>query len=947
MAHDVFISYSHHDKAAADAVCAKLEQHQIRCWIAPRDVVPGIEWADCIINAIHGTRVMVLVFSSNANESPQIRKEVERAVNKGVVIVPLRIEDVVPTRSLEYFMSNVHWLDALTPPLDQHLEHLAGTVKMLIERADAGDVNERYSGIRPDSPRHAQRKNTRWLGIIPLARRGLYLTVFAAVLLVVASSLAVWRHLHPPLRTPRLAVIGPTNNSNNPQYDYVSTQVADIVSAYLSQANVLNAVPREDIIQMQQDISVPADPGPCSGNLHPAPLQQVFAASYLVFGNFNLNTDPHVSKIHINLCLLNSNGNVIDNFERDWDEPTIGNFAKLAAEEFREKIGNVGLVPQDLTKVFPQDPDASRLYFQGLADMRVYNAAKARDELLDAAQKEDSSSMIHSALSQAWSMLRQDEKAKQEANLALSHLPDPFPLEYRTEIRASAAEMNKQWDLALPDYEDLSKSNPERLDLGLKFAFVQREAQQSDKELATLTLLSKLGPPLGKDPRISIEKARALIALSNFQGGIDAAESALAAANQKNFPVMQANANLQLCWAYLKVGKVDKASTSCDNAQQTFRSVKDFGSAAVALNGVANWLTETQRYKEARDAYDKVVAVQETAQDPLDLAGALLNRAKVSDLLEDLSPAETDLNRAIVVARSIQDTSDQARALDNLSVISQERGNMEAALKQATEARSLAHGISDKDAEATALSHIALAEAETGHLADALADNKSLLLMRTDPVQIAITSSYMGDIYFRLADFQSARANYQKAQDLFAQHQQPDNVNQILLDLAQIDLEERDFAAAEKKATQVLQAVSGKTDEDDSKADALASLLRALVGQSKLPEAGVRLKDLEQIKTSNGDVGFDVALAKGPVLIAQGKSAEALGILNKASSDALAKGEQFTALQLRLVAVQAMQKSGDNAGAAKTLSEIRASAQRFGFKLISNQANDLGHSLKL
>ena len=387
MAHDVFISYSHHDKAAADAVCAKLEQHQIRCWIAPRDVVPGVEWADCIISAINNTRIMVLVFSANANDSPQIRKEVERAVNKGVIIVPVRIEDVVPTRALEYFMSNVHWLDAITPPIERHLDHLAGTVKMLIERADSGDINQEYSGIRPSSLSGATSASKRWLGFIPFAQRRSFLAVFAIAILAAASSSILWRHFHPPLKTPRLAVIGPTNNSNNPQYDYVSTQVGDIVSAYLSQSNVLNAVPREDIIQMQQDISIPSDPGPCSGKVHPAPLQQVFAASYLVFGSFNLNTDPRVSKIHINLCLLNSNGDVLEKFERDSDETLVGDFAKLAAEDFRQKIGTPGLVPQDLTNVFPQDPDASRLYFQGLADMRVYNAAQARDELLAAAHQ--------------------------------------------------------------------------------------------------------------------------------------------------------------------------------------------------------------------------------------------------------------------------------------------------------------------------------------------------------------------------------------------------------------------------------------------------------------------------------------------------------------------------------------------------------------------------------
>jgi hypothetical protein len=135
MSYDVFISYSHHDKSAADAVCAKLEQHGIRCWIAPRDVAPGTEWAGSIIHAISRAKIMVLVFSKNANDSPQIRKEVERAVNKGVIVVPLRIEDVPPTESLEYFMSNVHWLDALTPPLEQHLNNLADTIRILLDRA--------------------------------------------------------------------------------------------------------------------------------------------------------------------------------------------------------------------------------------------------------------------------------------------------------------------------------------------------------------------------------------------------------------------------------------------------------------------------------------------------------------------------------------------------------------------------------------------------------------------------------------------------------------------------------------------------------------------------------------------------------------------------------------------------------------------------------------------
>jgi|GEM_PF-5910744 hypothetical protein len=53
MAHDIFISYSNgepKDKLTANAVCATLEKHGFRCWIAPRDVLAGEDWAAAIIN---------------------------------------------------------------------------------------------------------------------------------------------------------------------------------------------------------------------------------------------------------------------------------------------------------------------------------------------------------------------------------------------------------------------------------------------------------------------------------------------------------------------------------------------------------------------------------------------------------------------------------------------------------------------------------------------------------------------------------------------------------------------------------------------------------------------------------------------------------------------------------------------------------------------------------
>ena len=134
MAYDVFISYAAEDRTVANAVCATLEANRIRCWVAPRDVLPGMSYAEALIDAISESSLMVLVFSSRSNNSPQVMREVERAASKGIPILPFRIEDVALSKSMEFFLSTPHWLDALTPPLEKHLGHLAGTVKLLLSR---------------------------------------------------------------------------------------------------------------------------------------------------------------------------------------------------------------------------------------------------------------------------------------------------------------------------------------------------------------------------------------------------------------------------------------------------------------------------------------------------------------------------------------------------------------------------------------------------------------------------------------------------------------------------------------------------------------------------------------------------------------------------------------------------------------------------------------------
>ncbi len=136
MAHDVFISYASQDKTVANAVCASLEQAKIRCWIAPRDIRSGENWAEAITKAIKKSRVMVLLFTESSNQSKQVAKELTLAVNSEVIVVPFKIDETLPSGLMEYYLSDTHWLDAMNPPTEKQVEQLVETVQHVLSEKE-------------------------------------------------------------------------------------------------------------------------------------------------------------------------------------------------------------------------------------------------------------------------------------------------------------------------------------------------------------------------------------------------------------------------------------------------------------------------------------------------------------------------------------------------------------------------------------------------------------------------------------------------------------------------------------------------------------------------------------------------------------------------------------------------------------------------------------------
>jgi len=129
MAYDVFICYANQDKTIADIVCSRLEENGIRCWMAPRDILAGEDWDKAIMDAIPVCPIVILIFSSNSNDSPYCVSEIRTAFDLKKEILPVLTDNTLPHGRIVLYLGSKQWFYANTPPLEPHLKRLVDEVK--------------------------------------------------------------------------------------------------------------------------------------------------------------------------------------------------------------------------------------------------------------------------------------------------------------------------------------------------------------------------------------------------------------------------------------------------------------------------------------------------------------------------------------------------------------------------------------------------------------------------------------------------------------------------------------------------------------------------------------------------------------------------------------------------------------------------------------------------
>lgn len=134
MIHDIFISYSSKQKSIADGVCHYLEENGFKCWMAPRDILGGRKYGDCIYDAIIECEVFVLVFSEEASLSPWVNGEIHRAFSNSKPILPFRVDETQVKGDLDLMLNQFHWIDAFPHYADRLPDLLSSICGLLMRR---------------------------------------------------------------------------------------------------------------------------------------------------------------------------------------------------------------------------------------------------------------------------------------------------------------------------------------------------------------------------------------------------------------------------------------------------------------------------------------------------------------------------------------------------------------------------------------------------------------------------------------------------------------------------------------------------------------------------------------------------------------------------------------------------------------------------------------------
>ena len=776
---------------------------------------------------------------------------------------------------------------------------------------------------------------------------GLLLAILLSVVGAITWFVQTRKPFHQAVSAPvnrrrTIAVLGFKNLSGKPEQAWLSTALSEMLTTELSQGDQIRTIPGESVAQTKLSLSLPdADSyGRETLNRIRENLgsDDVVLGSYLPLGDGMLRLDLRLQDAVA--------GETLVSLSEKGAGSEIDQVVSRAGAELRAKLGIAPLSAEQSTMVkasLPANPEAARLYSEGLQKLHVFDALSARDLLQKAVTLDPDHAPSYSALAAAWSSLGYESRAKAQAQRALE-LSGQSSREERLLIEGRAHELSAEKEMAAESYRALWEFFPDNVDYGLSVIRTQIALGHAQDARGTVAQLRKLRVSEAEAARIDLAEAAIALSLSDFRQQQSLAERAAGRGAAIGARLIQAQALLLEGTAWERMAQMDKAIPRLQQAGDLFSAAGDRRGAAVASLDVGTVLYDKGDFPGAMKQFQDALSLFREIGADRDIRTA--NERIGNVFYTEGKPAEAQqyYQQSLKFDQQIDDLAGLASDYGNLANALGDLGDLPGSLKMQQKALAAFEQIGDRRGAAATMTNLGNLLAEMGDLVQARSyDQKGLALHRQTGYRSGEIDAIaaLADISMAQGDLAGARRQYEQALAMCKQTQDQNYMAEVEVALAVLALAEKRFADGESLARQAT-LYFAKTSSTDDEAWSQAALARNLLGAGNLQEAqsaASRAMALAQ-QTAGRGTRFEATLADARVNAKSGKWAQAREELESMLSSSRKFGYRAYEYQARLALAEIEVWAG-SASAPAQLAALERDATAQGFLLVANQARAL------
>jgi DNA-binding winged helix-turn-helix (wHTH) protein/tetratricopeptide (TPR) repeat protein len=783
----------------------------------------------------------------------------------------------------------------------------------------------------------------------------------AAVLSASAIALAAlgiwgWRASHHPasaasVRAARrsIAVLGFRNLSGRSEEGWLSTAIAEMLSTELVAGEKLRLVSGEDVARTKLDLPLAGTDTLSRNTL--ARLHEDLDSDWIVLGSYTALVGQPATRIRLDVRLQDTSaGETIADIAVVGSEADLFDLVSQAGSELRAKLGVEAVSPVEAVSVraaLPSNRDAARLYSEGLARLRVFDALAARDLLQGAIAADPKYSLAHSALAAAWSRLGYDKKAQEEARQAFE-LAANLSREEKLLVEGRYREIDHEYDKAIEVYRSLFVLFPDNLDYGLKLAAVQVRGGKGHDALATVESLRKLMPPASELPLIDLQEVAAWDTLGDIKQQEQPLARAVELARAQGSRLILARARQEQCWVFSHLEQLQDAVAACRESRDIYASAGDGYGEANSLTLWADAISEADA-PEAIRLYQQAEVIERKVGSEVGVATVLNNLGIVYGAQGDLATAEKMYRQSLVSFRLLGSKVNEAKVAGNVADQRREQGDLPGAIQLYQAALQLDRETADTGSANMIGFDLAVVHQLQGDLAGAKQEISQALQFwqkNGDRNSQADALSGLGNLLLGEADFSGARKMYEQALAIRKSGGDQLTIAETQLGIAELSLEEGHPPAEQEAAMrQVIEALQRQKARDDE-TQAWYILARALLAQDKAAAASDAIEHARSLaaKSQNPEVRWRTAIAASRVSI-DGKdnvrTASRMAAekeLNAIVARSRELGYRGIELDARLALAEIEMKEGQTAAGRAHLAAIESDAKAMGYNLVARKA---------